>query len=313
VTFANLSGVGVTKGDDLIMAILGEQIETSPKKPRGRGMAKKSLDLIDAMRAVAAEAQPITGRGVGYKLFTAGLIPSMATSEMAKVYRLLTQARERGMIPWEWIVDETRKLERRPSWADPEAYSRAVIRSYRRDHWDQQLQRVEVWSEKGTVRGVLRPVLNDYGVGFRVMHGFGSATSVHDVAEDDDGRQLIALYVGDWDPSGLCMSQRDLPERLSRYDGDHVVLKRIALTRDHLAGLPSFPASDKEDDTRYSWFVENFGDRCWELDALDPNELRDRVEQEILKQIEPVAWERCKVVERAEQESLRDVMAAWGK
>jgi hypothetical protein len=40
--------------------------------------------------------------------------------------------------------------------------------------------RVEVWSEKGTVRGVLDPVLKEYGVGFRVMHGFGSATSVYD-------------------------------------------------------------------------------------------------------------------------------------
>ena len=36
-------------------------------------------------------------------------------------------------------------------------------------------------------------------------------TSVHDVAEDDDGRNLIALYVGDYDPSGLFMSEEDLP------------------------------------------------------------------------------------------------------
>ena len=39
--------------------------------------------------------------------------------------------------------------------------------------------RVEVWSEKGTIRGVLKPVLDEYGVGFRVMHGFGSATEVY--------------------------------------------------------------------------------------------------------------------------------------
>ena len=66
-----------------------------------------SLDLIEAMYTAAKAAQPITGRGVGYKLFTLGLIPSMATSEMAKVYRLLRIARERDDIPWDWIVDET--------------------------------------------------------------------------------------------------------------------------------------------------------------------------------------------------------------
>ena len=46
------------------------------------------------MERICAAAQPITGRGVGYKLFTAGLIASMA--EMPRVYRALVQAREEG-------------------------------------------------------------------------------------------------------------------------------------------------------------------------------------------------------------------------
>ena len=64
------------------------------------------------------------------------------------------------------------------------------------------------------MRGVLAPVLDHYAVGFRVMHGFSSATAVHDIAEDDDGRELIVLYVGDFDPSGMFMSEEDLPTRL---------------------------------------------------------------------------------------------------
>jgi hypothetical protein len=225
---------------------MSEQIGTSPKKVRGR--AQRSLDLIDAMYDIIEAAQPITGRGVGYKLFTRGLIPSMSTSDMKTVYRLLKEAREEGTIPWEWIVDESRALERISAWDDPEQYTRAVIRSYRRDYWTQQPVRVEVWSEKGTIRGVLKPVLDEYGVGFRVMHGFGSATEVHEVAQDDDGRPLVVLYVGDWDPSGLCMSEHDLPQRLERYDGEHVDLNRIALVESQLDGLPSFPATDKKKD-----------------------------------------------------------------
>jgi len=200
-----------------------EQIETCSKK--GRGMAKASLDLIEAMHAAAKAAQPITGRGIGYKLFTAGLIPSMETKEMQRVYRLLRQAREQDIIPWEWIVVETRSLEKVSTWDDPEQYARAMARSYRRDFWNQQPVRCEVWSKKGTVRGVLAPVLDEYAVGFRVMHGFASATTVYDVAQDDDSRDLIVLYVGDFDPSGLFMSEEDLPARLAKYDGDHVELK----------------------------------------------------------------------------------------
>jgi hypothetical protein len=291
---------------------MSEHFETSSKiVRRGRGMAQKSLDLIEAMYAAAETAQPITGRGIGYKLFTQGLIPSVGRADMQRVYRLLKKARERDDIPWHWIVDEAREFERVPSWSNPEEYAAVTIRDYRRDFWDQQPVRCEVWSEKGTVRGVLAPVLDKYGVGFRVMHGFCSATVVHDIADDDDGRQLVAMYVGDWDPSGLWMSERDLPERFERYDGDHVEIKRIALTRDQVADLPSFLATNKRKDPRYKWFIKNYGERCWEVDALDPNELRDIVEQAIQAEIEPVAWERCATVEEAEKESLRTVLDRW--
>jgi hypothetical protein len=205
----------------------------------------------------------------------------------------------------------TRAVERVATWSNPAEYARCVAQSYRRDFWDQQPHRVQVWSEKGTVRGLLAPVLDHFAVGFTPVHGFSSATMVHDVAEDEDGRDLIVLYVGDFDPSGLYMSEQDLPARFDKYDGDHVDLRRIALMTSQLRGLPSFPASDKKKDPRYKWFVAKHGKRCWELDARDPNDLRDCVEQEIRRLIEPVAWARCEVVNKAEQESLRTILSKW--
>jgi hypothetical protein len=158
----------------------------------------------------------------------------------------------------------------------------------------------------------LPPVLDEYAVGFRVMHGFSGATTIHDVSQDDDGRELIVLYVGDFDPSGMFMSEVDLPKRLSEYGGDHITLRRIALTRKQVTGLPSFPVTDKQKDPRYGWFVRNYGARCWELDAMDPNDLRDCVEAAIVKLIEPEVWKRCEIVNRAEQESLKTIIKKWG-
>ena len=287
-----------------------EHFGTGSKK--GRGMAQRSLDLIEAMYTVTEAAQPITGRGIGYKLFASGLIPSMERAEMQRVYRLLKEAREQGHIPWAWIVDETRELERVSTWANPADYARAVARSYRRDFWDQQPVRVMVVSEKGTVRGLLRPVLDHFAVGFQVMHGFSSATIVYDISRDDDGRPLIILYVGDFDPSGMYMSEKDLPNRFSKYDGNHVTTRRIALTRKQVKGLPSFPAADKRKDPRYKWFRSNYGDRCWELDAMDPNDLRVCVERAIVALIEPVAWQRCEIINQAERESLQTILQKWG-
>ena len=65
----------------------------------------------------------------------------------------------------------------------------------------------------GTVRGVLQPLLDEYGVVFNPVHGFNSATNMNDVSKDDDGRPLTILYIGDFDPSGMWMSERDIPER----------------------------------------------------------------------------------------------------
>src|SRR5688572_9569611 len=104
-----------------------EQIETSIKKA-GRLLAGASLDLIAAMLAAAEAAQPITGRGIDYELFIAGLIPSMVINAMQRVYRLLKHAGEQGIIPWSWIVDETREMQRVSSWDHPADYVRAVIR-----------------------------------------------------------------------------------------------------------------------------------------------------------------------------------------
>jgi hypothetical protein len=277
-----------------------------------RGPGKRSLDLIATSYEILQEIQPATVRAVCYKLFVRRLISSMAKSETNSVSRLLRLARERGEIPWAWVVDETREAERVAAWDNPQAYALAVVRSYRRDYWSQQPIRVEVWSEKGTVRGLLAPVLEEYGVTFRVTHGYSSATSIHQIAEETADNPILALYVGDWDPSGLHMSEVDLPRRLKEY-GAEVDLVRVALIdHDTNSGLPEFAADEKRDDPRYKWFVRIYGQQCWELDALDPNELRDRVERTIRSGINFEAWDRCKAVEKAEHRSLVAVMESWG-
>ena len=277
-----------------------------------RGKAQKTLDLIDAMAEITEAAQPITVRGVAYKLFTRGLIPSMAKKETDKVSRHLTYAREQGIIPWEWIVDETHAAEYVNTWSSVDQKIRVAVNSYRRDYWQDQDNWVEVWAEKGTIRGVLRPVLDELGVTFRVMHGFGSATVINDIAEETQLADvpLIVLYVGDWDPSGMYMSEVDLPARLNRYGG-FCEISRIALAHEDLPDLPSFDVQTKSGDARYRWFVERYGRRCWELDAMDPNHLRERVRDHIEALIDADAWQHAIEIEAAEVESMHEFHAAW--
>jgi hypothetical protein len=281
-----------------------------------RGKGRRSLELIEASIEILREIQPATVRAVCYRLFTRGLIDSMAKNNTNKVGRLLVDARETGLIPWAWIVDETRAVEAPPTWADPEEFGRAVMSGYRRNKWDGQPQRIEVWSEKGTIRGTLKPVLDRYEVPFRVMHGYASATAVNQIVEDA-WNETLALYVGDWDPSGLHMSAVDLPGRLEEYGGFNpdgscgLAIARVALVETDLPGLPSFGAATKRKDPRYRWFVANYGHTCWEVDALSPVILRERVEAAIVARLDRAAWDRYVVAEAAELESIAAAVRSW--
>ena len=121
----------------------------------GRGRSARTLELVDAVRAILADIEPASVRAVCYRLFVAELIGSMERRETARVSRILVDARKRGEIPWHWIVDETRRAERQGTWADPTSFADLAQRTFRRDRWMYQPVRVEVWSEKGTVRGTL--------------------------------------------------------------------------------------------------------------------------------------------------------------
>jgi hypothetical protein len=277
---------------------------------RGRGLSEERKRRIEAAYEILEEIEPATVRAVCYQLFMQGLISSMSkVSETQKVSRDLVLAREEGLVPWTWIVDETREAERVSQWRGLAEFGETVLRAYRKDFWRQQPVHIEVWSEKGTVRGTLAPVLNEFAITFRVMHGFGGASAVHDIAQETTyaDKPFLVFYVGDYDPSGMFMSERDLPERLERYGGK-VTIERLALTEEDILDpdLPGFSAHEKHKDPRYNWFLENYGDRCWELDALSPSILRERVRDAIKAQIEPVAWERCRKLEAEERKSLRE-------
>jgi hypothetical protein len=281
-----------------------------------RGLAQKSIDLIEHSRRILAAIHPTTIRGVAYQLFTRGLIENMGDKCVRNVSRMLVIAREKGIIPWEWIVDETRQEARVSSWNGLGDFGETVVRGYRKDFWQHQKSWIKVFSEKGTVGGIVRPVLDEFAVSFQVLHGFGSATSLHDVAEEsliENGRFLEILYIGDFDPSGMHMSGVDLPGRVEKYGGV-VDLTRIALTSaDCTDALPSFSVETKRRDPRYAWFKRNYGDRCWELDAMNPNDLRQRLQGEIIQRIDKAAWAHCQAVEKAERESLNAYVRAWPK
>ena len=65
------------------------------------------------MRDIAEAAQPITGRASATNFSTPDYSPINGTGGYASgTIDLLKEAREENIIPWEWIVDDSRERER---------------------------------------------------------------------------------------------------------------------------------------------------------------------------------------------------------
>jgi hypothetical protein len=321
--FREIRDVG---GDGLAISAVEDELLAKyypeTRRTRGqRGRSKATLDLIQTCLKIIKERQPISVRGVCYALFVDGQIDSMAKENTQKISRVLTEMREEGILPWEWIVDDSRSMEGDGGFTDLKQYARVIRNSYTRDFWAHQTKRVIVISEKATVAGIVRPVLDKYGVPFFAAHGYNSATKVYDLASEivKDKRTYHFLYIGDYDPSGMHMSEIDLPTRLERYgniamEQQEIIdreldfhFDRIALIESDTTKLPSFDAETKKEDKRYRWFIDNFGAQAWELDAMNPNDLRARVEAEIVDHVDSEAWAQHQKVEEAQQESVRAI------
>jgi hypothetical protein len=86
-------------------------------------------------------------------------------------------------------------------------------------------------------------------------------------------------------------------------------MRRVALAMDDIGNLPTFRADEKVNDPRYKWFVASHGETCAELDAMNANDLRQRVAQAIAQFVDLESWKRHKSTENAEVETIKKVFA----
>ena len=250
-----------------------------------RGKWRRSLELIEASIEILEEIQPATVRAICYQLFALGLIDSMSKNNTNKVGRQLTDARELGWLPWSG--SSTRPASSR--WSRPgrtrRCFADTVTRSYRRTSGRRSP------SGRGVSREGHRP--RDAGPVLdltRQPSGSCTASRARRRSTRSPPRSrrtpqpLVALYVDDWDPSGLHMSEVDLPQRIDRYRAHPpggarqrrplyataFDIDRVARTDEDVAdpALPSFSVESKRGDPRWTWFVEQYGRTCRELDAL---------------------------------------------
>lgn len=278
---------------------------------RHRRTRTELADLDDAICTAVSTENPVTLRGVFYRVVSAGAVDKTEAGYRA-VGRQLVKLRRAGVVPYAWITDGTRMMRKPKSWTDVGGMLDHAAASYRRALWADQDAAVIVLSEKDAISGAIYPVTAEYDVELGITRGYTSETFVHSIAadvivNDEIGLTTYLYQLGDHDPSGVD-GWRDFTAKVTEFAaGCAVVFERLAVTPEQVVemALPTRPT--KRTDTRAAGFV---GESV-EVDAIPASELRRIVREAIERHIDTDQLAVTRMVEQSERDGLAAMAAGW--
>jgi hypothetical protein len=253
---------------------------------------------------------------------------------------LLNDARLAGYLDWDYIVDRTRNLRDLPHWDTAHDIIIASEQSFRIPKWETQDNYVEVWIEKDALVGVLESCCPQLDVPFFSCRGYTSQSELWGAAQRlhhkiNEGKRAVVIHLGDHDPSGVDMT-RDIHERLAMFISQDsgnmpeknssvemweyvenaepvLIVDRIALTMDQIRQFDPPPNPAKLTDSRASAYVERYGYKSWELDALDPATLVGLIQASVESYRDDADWEDAVEREREERKFLTRAVERWAE
>lgn len=243
------------------------------------------VQAAEIMDEYAAAGYSLSLRQLYYQLVSKDYIPN-SQREYNRLGRIIGRGRMAGILDWDMIEDRNRTTVKNSHWNSPKGILRSAARSFQINKWEDQPYHIEVMVEKDALSGVLEPVCADLDVRFTANKGYSSISHLYRVGRrinemvETHGKNVLILYLGDFDPSGLDMD-RDIFERLELFSEQSIDLDRLALTTPQIDQYNPPPNPAKMTDSRAAVYVEQYGGKSWELDALDPNVLADLVKNAV--------------------------------
>jgi len=239
-------------------------------------------------------ALPTSGRFIFYELEGRGVVPrvyvkpdgSRAPRTLAQdVADALYYVREKRIIPWSWVVDETRDLARWEYAEDAYQYVAAQLESFRLDLWEGEPPPL-VLCESRSLAGVLKNIASTYLCPIAATNGQVGGFLHTDVgplvAQAEDEQRVF--YLGDLDYSGDQI-EANTREVLEEY-GD-LKWEKVAITKQQ-AEAKNLTAISKPDKrfkpVQYFDAIETEALRQVEIQRI----LRERLDAELPEPLEDV-------------------------
>lgn len=283
-----------------------------------RNFSGGSLAIIENANTIIEEYQAqgftLTLRQLYYQFVARDLLPNKQ-SEYKRLGSIVNDARLAGLIDWDAIEDRTRNVRRISTWDDPAEIVSAVAEQYKEDLWAGQPYRPEIWIEKDALVGVIEPACQRYRVPHFACRGYTSQSEQYRAGKRfervaDNDQIPIVFHLGDHDPSGIDMT-RDNLDRLCMFAGREVEVRRLALNMDQIRRYRPPPNPAKETDSRSGPYIEKFGSKSWELDALDPTVIDRLIADNLDELIDADEWERAKAREQKRRAVLAKAAEKW--
>lgn len=251
-----------------------------------------SQEVQNIILQVFNELRPkLTVRQIYYALTARGVVPKTEAG-YRRICRELGIMRQNGLIPCNWIADNTRWQIKPDTDLNLQGALERWQETYRRDLWANQSDYVEIWFEKDALAGVVSPITKEYDVPLYFYRGDSSPTFLSEMAEYINSREknVYIYYFGDSDPVRVAAAYK-VRDGLIGHGAD-IHFERVAVTPEQIEGM-NLP-------TRYA------NKPGVELDAIPAPVLRELVRGCIERHLDREALERTRRVEVVERKTLTE-------
>lgn len=280
---------------------------TSLTKRRTRADISELLGATNEI--IKSEPGQITIRHLFYRLVSLGLVPKTENGYKG-LDRFLMVWRRAEQVPWGAFVDNTRWQYGGQTYTGLEEALAETARTYRKTIWTDLPDRVEIWTEKDAIAGILMDEADKWGVPVLPTRGFPSGTMLFNAAvgirnASKQGKATTIYYFGDHDPSGVMIDGK-IRTSLTKDFGVSVDFSRVAVSEDQIEryDLPTRA-------TKKSTHSKNFKGGSVEIDAMPMQVLRDLVEDAIIRHIDPGVLEKTQRIEREERATLEELVGVF--
>ena len=291
--------------------------------PQSRKRSTKAEldDLRERMVSLAFALKPLSVRHLFYQLTVedgSGVTLDKADAAYRQVIRLKKQLCRAKKIPWHFFSDSSRVAYYNDGYEglDDAEFVDRCANLYRRNYWSTTGIYPQLWVESRSLAPTLEATARELGVSLYPSGGMPSDTFVYGAAVDavlSKRERIVAVYVGDYDPSGMQISDSletmlidHLDNAAGYYDLDapELTFERVAITPQQIIdhSLPTKPVKATQSRKKYDI------DQTVEAEAMRPDTMRQIVADAFEPMINRKVLDQLRTIEASERHGLRDMM-----